>query len=123
MYIAAARRATGWIWLLGPLLLLVWHFWLSIQNEFISVAYYAVAWGSLLVLALCGFWFLIGGPGAKWILRIAAVLVALYVGLLLVITSGNAPFYGGHDYVGYTFMTLGVAFCVFTILISGRHAT
>lgn len=119
----AARKVTAWIWLVGPVVLLVAHIWNSLQTDFISLGYYAVSWGALLILALCGFWFLVDGPGAKWLLRIAAALVALYVGLMFLISSGNAPFYGGHDYVMYAVMALAVAFCVFTVLVAGRHAT
>jgi len=123
MHMGTARKIIGWIWLIGPLLLLVGHIWNSVQTDFVSLSYYAVSWGALLGLALCGFWFLVEGPGARWALGIAAVVVALYVGLMFLITSGNAPFYGGHDYLVYTVMAAGVAFCAFTMFVVGKHAT
>ena len=119
----AARKLTGWIWLLWPLAFLVAHIWNSVHTDFISLSYYVVSWGSLLALALCGFWYLVNGPGAKWLLRVAAVLVALYVGLMFLISSGNAPFYGGHHYPMYAVMAAAVAFCVLTVFIAGKHAT
>jgi hypothetical protein len=121
--VAKVRTVAGWIWLVVPLLLLVAHIWMSVRQEFISLSYYAVVWGSLLALSLCGFWFVIDGPGAKWLLRAAATVVALYVILMFLISSGNAPFYGGHNYFLYAYMAAGVAFCVFTFYVAGRRAT
>jgi len=96
---------------------------MSVHQEFIRLSYYVVVWGFLLTLALCGFWFLVDGPGAKWVLRAAATVVALYVILMFLISSGDAPFYGGHDYSLYAYMAAGVAFCAFTFYVAGRRAT
>jgi hypothetical protein len=117
------RKVVGSIWLIVPLLFLAWHIWRSTQSDFVSLGYYAISWGSLAALALCGFWYLVAGPGAKWVLRVAGVLLALYLAALLVIAASNAPTYGGHDYLLYAAMSAGLAFCVLTYLVAGRHAT
>jgi hypothetical protein len=91
------------------------------HSEFAGFAYYVAAWGGLLLLALCGVWFLIGMSGAKWVLRVAAVIVALFVVLIGLIAWSNAPFYGGHDVVFYVYLVLAVAFCAVTYFIAGRR--
>ena len=60
---AALRTVVGWVWLVGPLALLTFHIWHATQTDFIRLSYYVIVWGSLLALAVCGFWFLISGPG------------------------------------------------------------
>ena len=117
-----SARIVGWLWLVVPLLLLGYEVWIGVHSEFIGFAYYFVSWGGLLALTLCGAWFLIGMPGAKWVLRVAAIAVALFVGLNGLIAFSNAPFYAGHDFVLYGFLMLAVAFCVASYLIAGRRA-
>lgn len=115
------RTVTGWIWLTVPLLLLVANIWVSVHEDFISLGYYVVVWGSLLLMSMCGFWFIIDGPGAKWALRAASTVVALYVILMFLISSGSAPFYGGHNNLLYAYMLAGVLFCIFSFYVAGRR--
>ena len=119
----SARRITGWICLIAPLCLLGFHLWVDLRGAFVSFAYYIVSWGSLLALTLCGFWFVLDGPGAKWMLRVAATVTALYIALMFLITLGHAGHHGSHDYLFYTAMVAGVAFCAFTFFVAGKHAT
>jgi hypothetical protein len=119
---STTARVIGWLWFVVPLALLVYQMWVDVHAEFLRFAYYFVVWGGLFVLALCGAWFLIGMPGAKWVLRTAAIAVALYVTLLGLIASSNAPFYDGHDFVLYACVALVVAFCAATCLVAGRRA-
>jgi hypothetical protein len=119
---SASARIVGWLWLVVPLVLLTYQVWIGVHSEFLGFAYYFVVWGGLLALALCGGWFLIGMPAAKWVLRVAAIAVALFVALNGLIASSNAQFYGGHDFEFYGYIALAVAFCIATYLIAGRRA-
>ena len=123
MNTAIARAITGYVWLIAPLALLVYVLWSDLQRPFVNLSYYVVSWGSLLVLSLCGYWFLAKGPGAKWVLRLAALAVTLYLGLLFLVASSNAPYYGGHEYLAYALYGLIIAFCLFSVFMAGRHAT
>jgi hypothetical protein len=119
----SVRTLTGFAWALVPLLLLVYFIWSDLQGSFLSLSYYVVLWGSMVVLALSGFWFLIDGPGAKWVLRGAAGVVTLYTVFIFLIASGEAGRAGEHNYLMYSLMVVVVAFCAFTFFIAGRHAT
>ena len=119
---SASARIVRWLWFVVPLLLVAYLAWNSAHSEFVSFAYYVVAWGGLLAVALCGAWFLVGMPGAKWVLRAAAVVVALLVVLNGLIAWSNAPFYGGHDVVLYNYLVLANVFCAVTYFIAGRRA-
>jgi hypothetical protein len=61
----------GWLWFVVPLTLLGYEMWDAIHTEFLGFGFYFVVWGGLLILTLCGAWFLLGMPGAKWVLRVA----------------------------------------------------
>src|SRR4051812_34582186 len=115
-------RIVGWLWFVAPLVLLAYLAWVWIHSDFVGIAYYVAASGGLLVLALCGAWFLIGMSGAKWALRVAAVIVAFFVALNASIAFSNAPFYGGHDVAFYMCLVLAAAFCAVTYFIAGRRA-
>jgi len=119
----AARKLIGWVWLVGPLLVLAVDIWDSTDHEFISLSYYVVVWGVLLAMALAGFWFLIGGLGARWAVIAAAVVSALYTVWLFLIAYGNAPFFGGHDYLMYGLMGAAVLFCISSVALASKHAT
>src|SRR5262245_42728859 len=119
---ATLVRVTGWLWFVIPLVLLAYEIWVGVHTDFISFGFYFAVWGGLLGLSLCGGWFLVGMPGAKWVLRVAVIAVALYVALLFLITSSNAPFYGGHDFLLYVYLGLVIAFCAASCFIAGRRA-
>ena len=119
----SVQTATGFAWLVLPLLLLAYFIWSDLQNDFLTLGYYVVLWGSQVLLALCGFWFLVKGPGAKWILRVAATSVALYALLIFLIAFGEGRHSGGHNYLMYTAVAVVIAFCSFTFLVTGKHAT
>jgi hypothetical protein len=108
--------AIGWVWLLGPLASITFQLWTDFHMPFLSFEYYIVSWSSLMFLALCGAWFLIGMPGAKWVLRAAAVLVALYTLLIALLTEGGAS-------VAICASVAAILlFCVATIAIANRRA-
>jgi hypothetical protein len=115
------RAVVGWIWLAGPLALLAFHIWYSTQVSFIRLSYYVVVWGSLLALAVCGFWFLIYGPGAKWLLRAAAVAVTLFVALNFLIAWDYGGRQGNHDFLLYSVLAGVVAFCIVSIAVAGMQ--
>jgi hypothetical protein len=119
---STSERIFGWLWLVIPVALLAHQVWVDVHTDFLSFGYYFAVWGGLLAISLCGAWFLIGMPGAKWVLRTAAVAVALYVALMGLVASSNAPFYSGHDFVFYGYVALVVAFCVATYFIAGHRA-
>ncbi len=119
---ARVSRVFGWVWLVVPLVLLAYAVWSAVHTEFLSFTYYFFVWGGLLALSLCGAWFLIGMPGAKWVLRFAALAVALYVVLNGLIAWGNAPYYGGHDFLLYGYLALVVAFCGASVYVAGHNA-
>lgn len=108
--------AIGWVWLLGPLALFVFQLWTDIHAPFLNFEYYIVSWTSLLFLALCSAWFLIGMPGAKWVLRAAAILVALYTVLIALLTEGGA------SVAIYASFAAILLFCVATIALASRRA-
>jgi hypothetical protein len=100
---------------------LVFHIWQSVHSEFVRFSYYAFVWCSLLALAVCGFWFLIGGPGGKWLLRAAAILVALFVLLNFLLAWGHGGAHGNYDYTLYATLAAIVAFCGVTVVVAGMQ--
>ena len=115
-------RIAGWLWFIVPLVLLSYVLWHDLHGEFLRFSYYFVVWGGLLAISGCGGWFLVGMPGAKSVLRVAATAVALYVILIFLIAWGNAPYYGGHDFVFYGYLWLLVALCAGSYFIAGHRA-
>ncbi len=108
--------AIGWVWLIGPLALLVVQLWTDFHTPFLNFGYYIVSWTTLFFLALCGAWFLIGMPGAKRVLRAAAILVALYTLLIALLTEGGAS---ATIYASFAAVLLC---CGVTIAIANRRA-
>jgi len=118
---ATTRIVVAWIWMIAPLGLLALHISQSMQTEFIRLSYYVVVWSSLLALAVCGFWFLIAGPGAKWLLRAAALLVALFVAINFLIAWDYGGAQGNHDLGLYSIMCAVVSFCALTAVVAGMQ--
>jgi hypothetical protein len=118
---AALRTVVGWVWLAGSLALLTFHIWHATQTDFIRLSYYVIVWGSLNALAVCGFWFLIGGPGSKWLLRAAAIIVTLFIALNFLIAWDYGGRQGNHDFLLYGVLAAVVAFCVLSIAIAGMQ--
>ena len=119
-----ARLVTGWVWIVGPLIVLAWSIWDLAQKPFGPFSAYPqsfLLWAVLLGFMFAGFWGVIEGPGSKWLLRLAAVLVALYVVLMLLITSGHAFHGGEHDYLSYGILAAIFLFCVFTFVVAGMQ--
>ena len=109
--------AFGWVWLLGPLGLLCVTIWNDVHSSFLSFGYYFVSWASLLFLAFCGAWFLIGLPGSNTVLRIAAVTVAIYAALLWFLTEGCAA------QMVYAGLAALLTFCGASFWVAGHRAT
>ena len=112
---------TAWVWIVGPTLVLAASIWHSAQEPFGPFNWYPqyfVLWALLLVFVFAGLWGVIDGPGNKWLLRLSAVLMALYAVLMLLITSGHG---GDHDYIEYGMWGVIFLFCVFTFIVAGMQ--
>jgi hypothetical protein len=109
--------ALGWAWFLGPLFVLAVVAWRDLHAPFLNFGYYFAVWGGLLALSLCGGWFLVGIPGAKWMLRVAALLVMSYAGLVVLLSDGGAvPSF-------YWLSAAVIGFCAATFFLASRRAT
>ena len=119
-----ARLVTAWFWIVGPLLVLAWSIWDLAQKPFGLFSAYPqsfLLWAVLLGFMFAGFWGVIQGPGSKWFLRLAAVLVALYTVLMFLISSDHGFHGGEHDYVAYSILGALFLFCVFTFIVAGMQ--
>ena len=109
--------ALGWVWFLGPLFVFAFVAWSDLHAPFLNFGYYFVVWGGLLGLSLCGGWFLVGMPGAKWALRVAALLVTLYAASIVLLSEGGAaPSF-------YCLSAAVIGFCAVTFFLASRRAT
>jgi hypothetical protein len=82
---------------------------------------YMLLWGVLLALSFSGLCTLVHGRGHKWLLRGAAVVVALYLVLMFLISSDWAFHSGTHDYLLYSILATAFLFCVLTFVIAGMQ--
>jgi hypothetical protein len=120
-----ARTIAAWIWIVGPLLVLCASAWDIAQKPlgtlFSSFGQYTLVWGMLIALAFSGFWTLLDGPGYKWLLRGASIVVAVYMVLMFLISSDWGFHGGAHDYVTYSVLAAVFLFCVVTFIIAGMQ--
>ena len=117
------RLLLGLAWILVPFAFLAFDIYNETQRDFLRWSYYLAVWGGLVLLAMSGLYFLLAMPKAPIVLRIAAVLVALYTSLGIAITVSNAPHYGGINWFALSVPLAIVTFSLFSVLVAGRSAT
>src|SRR5689334_10263770 len=109
------RSTTAALWVIWPLAYLIVvlielrqdesGLWLRLMPVFLA----------LLAVSASGLYFLLEWPGAKWVLRVAAALTALYVLFGIAHSVGH-----GTDWFALALPLALVAFGVFSIAVAGR---
>ena len=113
------RLSVGILWVLWPLALLGFELYLLAERGFDNWPRWVPFHLVLVFISACGMYFLLGWPGAKWVLRAVGLVVALYLGATALIVGGHdpdAPFRWASAAVPLS----GVAFAVFSIAVAHR---
>lgn len=111
--------SVGIAWVLWPLALSGFELYLLAASGFENwphwVPFHLILW----FISACGMYFLLDWPGATWVLRAAALIVGLYLGLTALIVGGHdldSPFQWANAAVPLA----GVAFAMFSIAVARR---
>lgn len=113
------RISVGIFWVLWPLAPGAFELFLLATGGFEDWPRWVPLQLVLLFISACGVYYLLGWPGAKWVLSVVAFLVAIYLGVAALIFGANDP--------GESFQWLsaapalaGMAAAIFSIVVARR---
>jgi FtsH-binding integral membrane protein len=109
------RLTTGILWVVLPLIGFADLLIELNKNAFDNWPRFVPVFGAFLALTACGLYFLLGWPGAKWVLRVAATLSSVYVLFGIMHSVDHGP-----DWIALAFPIALVTFGVFSVAVAGR---